>query len=71
MCPMAALFGVGLLLFLFTVLTPCCRNLAVLLPELCGLLGSLCRHCWDELLLAATLTGLRRHRRDGRGSTPS
>ena len=60
--------GVGLLLFPFTALTPSCRNLTALLPELCGLLGSLYRHCRDELLLAATVTGLRRRRRDGRGS---
>jgi hypothetical protein len=67
MWPTAALFGLGLLLFPFTALAPSSRNLTALLPEFCGLLGSLYRHCWDEVLLVATLTGLHR-RRDGRGS---
>ncbi|RCV04775.1 hypothetical protein SEVIR_1G029100v4 [Setaria viridis] len=59
MWPPAWLVAVSFLVIPLTALTPSGRNLTALLPELCGILASLYRHCRHELLLLATVTGLR------------
>jgi hypothetical protein len=60
MWPQAWLVIVGFLVSPLTAITPSCRNLPALLPELCGILASLYHHCRHELLLFATAVGLRR-----------
>uniref|UniRef100_A0A0A9GPC8 Uncharacterized protein n=1 Tax=Arundo donax TaxID=35708 RepID=A0A0A9GPC8_ARUDO len=64
MWPASSIFAVGLLLCPFPALAPSGRNLTALLPELRDLLGSLYRHCGDELLfLLAAITSPRRRAR--------
>ncbi|KAJ1254488.1 hypothetical protein BS78_K049800 [Paspalum vaginatum] len=56
MCPAATttMFSVGILLCAFPALAPSGRNLTALLPELCDLLASLYRHCWQEFFALAS-----------------
>ncbi|KAI4988314.1 hypothetical protein ZWY2020_029944 [Hordeum vulgare] len=63
MLPPATLFAVGFLLCPFPALVPSGHNLAALLPELCGLLGSLYSHLRDDLILPLTTAVTTYHRR--------